>query len=364
MSLSCGIVGLPNVGKSTLFNALTAANVEAMNFPFCTIEPNTGIVPVDDPRLHTLTTLVQPERTIPTTMQFIDIAGLVAGASTGEGLGNTFLAHIREVTAIVHVVRCFADSNITHVHGKVDPQHDIAIINTELALADIASLEKAATQCSRQANSGDAASKKKLGVLTRALEHLEAGNMLRCLAFDEAEQAILQPYHLLTAKPVLYVANVDEATLQQENAEVAAVRAIAANEQAEVVVLCNTVEAQISSLDAQERQDFLAMYGLTQSGLQRLVHASFTLLGLQSFFTAGPKEVRAWTIPVGATAQQAAGVIHTDFSRGFIKAQVIGFADFINYKGEQGAKENGKLRIEGKQYLVHDGDVIHFRFQV
>ena len=363
MSLQCGIVGLPNVGKSTLFNALTKAGIEAANYPFCTIEPNVGIVEVPDPRLVQLSEIVKPQKVQPAIVEFVDIAGLVAGASKGEGLGNQFLANIRETDAIVHVVRCFEDPNVVHVSGSVDPIRDIEIIDTELALADMATVEKALNRYKKPANAGDKEAKILVAVLEKCMAQLDQGKPVRALDLSKEERANLKPFCLITAKPVLYAANVADDGFQ-DNPLLAAVQQHAAAEGAEVVALCANIEAEIADLDDADKAEFLADMGQEEPGLDRLFRAGYKLLGLQTYFTAGVKEVRAWTIHAGDTAPQAAGVIHTDFERGFIRAQTIAFADFIQYKGEQGAKEAGKMRAEGKEYVVKDGDVMNFLFNV
>jgi len=361
MGFKCAIVGLPNVGKSTLFNALTNAQIEAANYPFCTIEPNVGIVPVPDQRLDQLAQLVNPEKCIPATMEFVDIAGLVEGAANGEGLGNQFLAHIRETDAIALVVRCFDDDNIIHVNGKVDPLHDIDIIHTELALADMATVDKALQRISKNAKSGNKDAVAEQETIKKIKHHLDQGLAIRILQLNDQEKAVLKSLHLLTAKPILYIANISDAD-DGKNAYVDKVHAHAAQENAGVVTLCVKLEAELSEMDDADKTDFLAAMDMAESGLDRVIKAGFALLQLQTYFTAGKKEVRAWTIPVGASAPQAAGVIHSDFERGFIRAETIAFEDYITYQGEQGAKEAGKLRQEGKTYIVKDGDVLHFLF--
>ncbi|AOI77575.1 TPA: redox-regulated ATPase YchF [Burkholderia cenocepacia] len=364
MSLKCGIVGLPNVGKSTLFNALTKAGIAAENYPFCTIEPNVGIVEVPDTRLKALSEIVKPERVVPAVVEFVDIAGLVAGASKGEGLGNQFLANIRETDAITHVVRCFEDENVIHVAGKVSPIDDIEVINTELALADLGTIEKALTRYSKAAKSGnDKEAAKLVAVLEKVRAQLDQGKAVRGLALSDDEQALIKPFCLITAKPAMYVANVKDDGFEN-NPHLEAVRKYAESENAPVVAVCAAIEAEIADLDDADKEAFLADMGMEEPGLDRVIRAGFKLLGLQTYFTAGVKEVRAWTIHIGDTAPQAAGVIHTDFERGFIRAQTIAFDDFVAYKGEQGAKEAGKMRAEGKEYVVHDGDVMNFLFNV
>jgi GTP-binding protein YchF len=363
VSLQCGIVGLPNVGKSTLFNALTKAGIAAENYPFCTIEPNTGIVELPDPRLDQLAQIVSPERILPATVEFVDIAGLVAGASKGEGLGNQFLANIRETDAIVNVVRCFEDDNVVHVNGKVDPLADIETIETELALADLAGVEKQMVKVQKLARSGDKEAAKLLAVLEKCQAQLNQAKPIRGLTLETEEQALIRPFFFITAKPAMFVANVSEGGFEN-NAHLDRLRQYAAAQNAPVVAICAAIEAEIADMPDEDKAVFLADMGMEEPGLNRLIRAAFGLLGLQTYFTAGVKEVRAWTVRIGATAPQAAGVIHTDFEKGFIRAEVIAFHDFVACKGEQGAKEAGKMRLEGKEYIVKDGDVMHFRFNV
>ena len=363
MALQCGIVGLPNVGKSTLFNALTKAGIAAENYPFCTIEPNVGVVEVPDPRLAKLADIVTPERIVPAVVEFVDIAGLVAGASQGEGLGNQFLSHIRETDAIVNVVRCFEDANVIHVAGKVDPIADIEVISTELALADLQTIEKAIHRNNKTARSGDKEAAKLVGLLERCQKHLDAGQPIRSLGLDADELFSLKSFGFITAKPAMFVANVSDNGFEN-NPLLDRLTEYANKQNAPVVAICAAIEAEIAELDDADKVAFLADMGMKEPGLDRLIRAGYGLLGLQTYFTAGVKEVRAWTVKVGATAPQAAGVIHTDFERGFIRAQTISYDDFITYKGESGAKEAGKMRAEGKEYVVQDGDVMNFLFNV
>jgi GTP-binding protein YchF len=363
MGIKCGIVGLPNVGKSTLFNALTAAAIPAENYPFCTIDPNVGVVTVPDPKLDALAEIVKPEKIVPTVVEFVDIAGLVEGASQGQGLGNQFLAHIRETHAIAHLVRCFVNDDIVHVSGKINPLHDIEIIDTELMLADLESVQKTYQRAERAAKTNEKAAVARRDALKKLLTALESGLPARSVALAEGESDVLKELHLITAKPVMYIANVAENS-PPDNPLVAAVQKHAAQQGAEVVVISAAIEAELAQLPEQERAEFLSSLGLEEPGLNRVIRSAYKLLGLKTFYTAGPKEVRAWTVPRDATAPQAAGAIHTDFERGFIRAEVIGYDQYIARRGEQGAREAGELRLEGKTYVVQEGDVIHFRFNV
>lgn len=363
MALQIGIVGLPNVGKSTLFNALTAAEIPAENYPFCTIDPNVGVVTVPDPRLDALAAIAQPDKTLPTAIEFVDIAGLVAGASTGEGLGNQFLANIRETDAVLHVVRCFEDDDVMHVSGRVDPIADIETIDTELALADLTTVTRAVDRAAKAAKGGDKAAKRNHELFERVRDHLDTGAPVRAMELSEDDRIALCELHLITAKPALFVANVDEGGFE-DNPLLDRVRAHAEAQNALVVPVCAALEGELAQLDGDDKMEFLADLGLEEPGLNRVIRAGYSLLGLQTFFTAGPKEVRAWTVRSGSTAPQAAGVIHTDFERGFIRAEVIAYDDYVSLGGEKGAKESGKHRLEGKEYRMAEGDVVHFRFNV
>ena len=364
MGFKCGIVGLPNVGKSTIFNAITSAGAESANYPFCTIEPNVGVVGVPDPRLNKLAEIVRPKAILPTTIEFVDIAGLVKGASRGEGLGNQFLGHIRQVDAIAHIVRCFDDDNVVHVDGSIDPVRDVEVIQTELNLADLDTVQKRITRIEKQAKSGDKKSQAELSVLQTVLQCLDQGRPARAAELTDEERPVLRDLHLITGKPLLYVANVAEDDLEGRHPYVAGLREFAAAEGAEMVTICGKIEAEIAELDEEGKAEFLQELGLDQSGLDRVIQAGYRLLGLLTYFTAGVKEVRAWTVERGAKAPAAAGVIHTDFEKGFIRAEVIAYDDFVRCGGEAGAKEKGLMRLEGKEYVVADGDIMHFRFNV